>query len=94
MNFEAFQESLSNKMPPTHLPVYLQALWYDAKHDWETAHNLVNDLDGEQAAWIHAYLHRKEGDPGNARYWYSRAGKPMPAVSLSEEWGLIVSALL
>jgi len=94
MNFEAFKESLSNDQPPAQLPIYLRALWYDGRGDWETAHDLINDLPGEKAAWVHAYLHRKEGDAGNAGYWYARAGKRMPSMSLELEWADIVSQLL
>jgi hypothetical protein len=94
MNIEAFRQSLSGHSAPEQLPVYLRALWYDGKGDWDTAHDLINDLGDEKAAWVHAYLHRKEGDLGNARYWYSRAGKSMPAVGLADEWSLIVAALL
>jgi hypothetical protein len=94
MNFEAFKESLSNDHPPAQLPIYLRALWYDGRGDWETAHDLINDLPGAKAAWVHAYLHRKEGDAGNAGYWYARAGKRMPSMSLELEWADIVSQLL
>jgi hypothetical protein len=94
MNLESFKESISNDAPDPGLSVYLRALWWDARGDWEAAHDLINDLSGEKAAWVHAYLHRKEGDLGNAGYWYARAGKALPAVSLKEEWSLIVAALL
>lgn len=73
---------------------YLQSLWYDAKNDWQKAHSIIQDIEDKPAAWIHAYLHRKEGDKGNAGYWYNLAGKPMPAYSLEKEWEEIVSALL
>jgi hypothetical protein len=94
MNMNEFRASLSADTPPGSLSVYLRALWYDARGDWETAHDLVNDLSGEKAAWVHAYLHRKEGDAGNAGYWYARAGKRMPSMSLELEWADIVSQLL
>lgn len=74
---EKFQESWNN---------YKKALYYDFQGDWEKAHEIVQDLGDADAAWIHAYLHRKEGDPSNASYWYSRASKPFPNVSLEEEW--------
>lgn len=88
-----FQQSLANERPPTGSP-YLQALWYDAKGDWNTAHSLIQDRDDDTSAWIHAYLHRKEGDIGNADYWYRRAGRKRPAGSLEDEWAVIVTALL
>ena len=89
-----FISSLADDAPPSAISVYLQALWYDGKGDWEKAHTIVQDIDDKKAAWVHAYLHRKEGDNGNARYWYSRAGKAFPSVSLQQEWGMIVAALI
>lgn len=79
---------------PAGLNVYLQALWYDAKDDWHKAHALVDHLNDKTACWVHAYLHRKEGDLGNADYWYRRAGKTRPSVSLKQEWEIIVKAIL
>lgn len=81
-------------MLPAGLTPALQALWLDAKGDWERAHKKIQDDSSAQASWIHAYLHRKEGDEGNARYWYNRAGKKFPALTLQDEWRLIASALL
>lgn len=77
MNFQQFQHTLAASQPPSLSP-YLEALWYDAKGDWEKAHTVVQDINDPTAAWVHAYLHRKEGDIGNADYWYSRAGKKDP----------------
>ena len=94
MNFEAFQQSLTTNTPPANSNVYLQSLWHDAKDDWEHAHTLIQDLTDKSAAWIHAYLHRKEGDRSNAAYWYTRAGKSMPFSTLEEEWRDITAALL
>lgn len=93
MNFSSFKKSLVNN-EPQNVSVYLKALWYDAKDDWDKAHKLIQDVDDKKASWIHAYLHRKEGDTGNADYWYSRAGKKRPSVSLEEEWETIVAALI
>ncbi len=73
--------------------IYLQALIEDQKGNWEQAHDLIQDLTSPEAAWIHAFLHRKEGDVSNARYWYHRANKPFPTVSLSEEWETIYQTL-
>lgn len=94
MNLPSFKASLSATAPPPEVSVYLQALWYEAKGDWDKAHVLIQDLPDKDAAWIHAYLHRKEGDTWNADYWYSRAGRQRPATSLQEEWENIVTALL
>jgi hypothetical protein len=74
--------------------VYLESLWYDGKGDWEKSHNTIQYVENKNAAWIHAYLHRKEGDTGNADYWYNKAGKKRPSVSLEEEWESLVKAFL
>ena len=94
MKFEEFQNSLSESAPPDNLSGYLQSLWYDAKGDWNKAHGIIQNIEDKTAAWIHAYLHRKEGDIGNADYWYRRAGKNRPPDSLEDEWENIVKALL
>lgn len=94
MDIQAFKQTLSEDQPPAALSSYLTALWHDARGDWEAAHDIINDMQGEKAAWVHAYLHRKEGDAGNARYWYSRAGRSFSPLSLAEEWEEIVLALL
>ena len=79
--------------PPEWLSDLLKALWYEAAGDWEQAHRIVQDFPGREAAWIHAYLHRREGDIGNADYWYARAGRSRPAQSLEEEWATLVASL-
>ncbi|MEO6844018.1 MAG: hypothetical protein ABI184_02530 [Ginsengibacter sp.] len=94
MNLISFKQSLTENNPPQNLSDYLQALWQEANGNWDKAHHLVQDLEDKNASWIHAYLHRKEGDIGNADYWYRRAGKKRPAVSLEKEWEEIVTALL
>ena len=94
MDLKAFTRSLDYGEPPREVSAYLRALWYDAKGDWKKAHEIVQDLEDENAAWIHAYLHRKEGDSGNAMYWYHRAGKKMPSQSLNEEWTKLVQEFL
>ena len=66
----------------------------DAKGDWEKSHNIAQDIHSDTGSWIHAYLHRKEGDIFNADYWYSKAGKKRPSVSLEKEWEEIVTDLL
>jgi hypothetical protein len=94
MQFDEFSKSLAAANPPGTLSKYALSLWYDAKGDWETAHSTIQDIEDKTAAWIHAYLHRKEGDAGNAGYWYNRAGKKMPAYSLEKEWEEIVNAVI
>lgn len=94
MQLNSFKESLVLTQPPATCVIYLQAMWYDAKGDWHKAHTLVDSLHDETACWVHAYLHRKEGDAGNAGYWYRNAVKQFPAVSLQQEWEQIVKALL
>ncbi len=94
MDITAFKESLSTDTPPLNASVYLKALWYDAKEDWNKAHDLIQDISDTNASWIHAYLHRKEGDTWNADYWYTKAGKKRPSVSLQQEWEQIVKAFL
>ncbi len=75
---------------PEKLSVPLQALWHDARGDWERAHELVQQATGREADRVHAYLHRKEGDEGNARYWYCRLGLPPLTGPLEDEWmGLV-----
>ena len=94
MTFEDFQKSLTGSAPPANLSGYLQSLWYDARGDWNKAHEIIQNIDDDTAAWIHAYLHRKEGDIGNADYWYRRAHKNRPTHSLVDEWENIVKKLL
>jgi len=94
MKFEEFQKSLGASSPPGNLSGYLQSLWYDAKGDWNRSHEIIQDIEDKTAAWIHAYLHRKEGDIGNADYWYRRADKKRPGVTSDEEWEIIVKELL
>ena len=94
MNLSTFKESLSANEPPQNISVYLKSLWYDAKDDWDKAHQLIQDVDDKNASWIHAYLHRKEGDVANSGYWYRRAGKNRSSLSLEKEWEEIVTALI
>jgi hypothetical protein len=94
MDLSLFKESLSGAKPPANISVYLQALWYDAKGDWEKAHILIQDVDDKNAAHIHAFLHRKEGNVGNADYWYRRAEARRPEQSLEAEWDALVNSLL
>jgi len=94
MNFTDFKSSLDSDNAPEGLSPVLLALWYDGKNDWERSHDIAQDIHTNDGSWIHAYLHRKEGDPGNAAYWYRKAGKQVPTVSLEKEWEDIVKVLL
>ncbi len=94
MNLHEFKETLRGNLPPANLEEHLKALWFDGKGDWEKAHVLIQDVNDKNAAWIHAYLYRKEGDISNADYWYRRAGKKRPEISLEKEWEQIAEALL
>jgi hypothetical protein len=89
-----FQQSLAAPEPPAGLSPALTALWWDARGDWARAHSYAQEDEAPDGAWVHAYLHRKEGDRGNAGYWYKRAGKTFCEESLSEEWLNIVQDLL
>jgi hypothetical protein len=89
-----FKASINATQPGTSMSVQLKSLWHDAKGDWDTAHAQVDHLDDRESAWVHAYLHRKERDTGNADYWYRRAGKVRPDVSLQEEWTALVEHFL
>lgn len=91
MNQATFLSSLSAAAPPEADPA-LQALWLDKNGDWDGAHDRVQG-NSPTDCWVHAYLHRKEGDPSNAGYWYRRAEQPVATVSLDEEWAAIVGAL-
>lgn len=94
MTIDEFRLTLSTDSPPADLAPALVALWHDGRGDWSAAHNVAQDIDGPTGAWIHAYLHRKEGDLGNAGYWYARASKPAAKGSLDDEWAAIAARLL
>jgi hypothetical protein len=94
MDLSAFRASLGLNAPSPDLSPALRALWLDARGDWEGAHEAAQADEGGDGDWVHAYLHRKEGDAGNAAYWYRRAGKPVCRTSLDEEWEAIAKALL
>lgn len=94
MNVEDFRKSLEKPHPPAGLTHALTGLWWDAKGDWKRAHESAQQDEGPDGSWVHAYLHRKEADHGNAAYWYSRVGKPACREALDAEWLSIVTALL
>jgi hypothetical protein len=89
-----FRESTTWPQPPPELTAALLALWHDGRGDWDAAHQTAQDIESPDGAWIHAYLHRKEGDLANAGYWYRRAKKPESRESLDAEWASIVTSLL
>jgi hypothetical protein len=94
MTLNEFRDSLRHAAPPADVNAALAALWHDARGDWNAAHETAQRVDDAAGAWVHAYLHRKEGDPGNAAYWYRRAGQPVATDSLDAEWSRIADALL
>ena len=94
MNPAEFKASLSGAAPAAGLAVPLAGLWWAAKGNWDQAHRIVQDDGSRDAAWVHAYLHRVEGDLGNAGYWYRQAGRPAATDSVESEWQRIVSALI
>ncbi len=94
MTLDELRASLRDERPPGSSPA-LQALWWEARGDWERAHALAQEDEADpDRAWAHAYLHRREGDAGNAAYWYRRAGRPVARGALDAEWAEIAAALL
>jgi hypothetical protein len=89
-----FKRSLSSKKPPSGLAAALVALWWAGNDSWDKAHDIVMSEEGADCAWVHAYLHRVEGDCDNARYWYRQARRELAAGDLALEWTAIVAALL
>ena len=95
MDFDQFVQQLETATNcPSTLSPALQALWYDKQGNWDRAHAIVQDLSDANSAWVHAYLHRQEGDLSNARYWYRQASRPAATGELDQEWRQIVSDLL
>lgn len=90
----AFKRSLAKLKPPAGISSALAALWWAGKQDWDRAHKLVMSEQGEDCAWVHAYLHRLEGDLDNARYWYRQARRKPATGDLAAEWASIAAALL
>jgi hypothetical protein len=89
-----FQRSLAKRTPPAELSPALAALWWMGKNEWDKAHELVMSEEDANCAWVHAHLHRIEGDFDNARYWYQQAGRAPATGELAAEWAAIVAALL
>jgi hypothetical protein len=94
MEIDEFVVAVNKKVKPDNLSLELQTLWFSGAGDWETAHQLIQDEPGANAALLHAYLHRVEGDNGNAAYWYHKAGEKMPKLELAEEWNFLVTRFL
>ncbi len=94
MLYDQFLSSLEGGNPPENISPYLLALWHDGRGDWEASHNVAQDIHDRNGSWIHAYLHRKEGDLPNAGYWYRQAGRPQPALTLQQEWEQLVKHFL
>lgn len=93
MDIHAFKDTLKEQSCPQNLPPLLKALWLTKNDEWDQAHNLVDGIPSTEASWIHALLHRIEGDKWNAGYWYRRAGRKFPEKSIDEEWEEIAEAL-
>jgi hypothetical protein len=94
MDLSTFQDSIHQDAPPASASLPLQALWWDAKGDWDKAHECAQADPGPAGDAVHAYLHRKEPDLANARYWYSRAGRPPATGTLDQEWNALATELL
>ena len=94
MDIKQFKASLSGDTPPGGIGAALEALWRAAKGEWDSAHQLAQARHDRAGAWVHAFLHRQEGDLANAGYWYSRAGRKPSTLSLEAEWEEIATALL
>jgi len=96
MTLEEFKTAISQEETPSEsLSLELKALWCDRAGDWDGAHDIADGPPGKNAAWVHAYLHRVEGDNWNANYWYDRAGQTMPTgLSFEEEWEVLATYFL
>jgi len=94
MTITEFKATTSNPRPPAGLSIPLQALWHAAKGDWDKAHETVQDDPSAESAWVHAHLHKQEGDQSNARYWYARSPRNTFNLTLQEEWEEIAKTLL
>jgi hypothetical protein len=94
MIFEEYLTSIENKEPSSALSETLISLWWDKKGNWDRAHSIAQEIATTQGSAVHAYLHREEGVLWNADYWYSRAGRIRPDLSLEAEWKLLVEEML
>ena len=80
--------------PPAELSPALAALWHLARDEWDAAHHAAQSDRSRDGSWVHAHLHRVEGDLANAGYWYRRADRPASEAGLDAEWEEIAAALL
>jgi hypothetical protein len=94
VTLDEFRNTLTQSTPPVGLPAALIALWHDGRGEWQAAHEIAQHVEESDGSWVHAYLHRKEGDIGNAGYWYRRARRPVATGALDQEWATIVTILL
>lgn len=94
MTLDEFRATLNEPDAPEAVSELALAMWWEAKGNWDKAHSLAQDVPGFDGAWVHAYLHRKEGDEGNAWYWYRQAGRARCHLSPDDEWAQIVTELL
>jgi len=94
ISIEEFLKLKDEGIVPEDIAPLLQALLLDAAGDWNSSHRIAQSDSSADGSWVHAYLHRKEGDLGNASYWYRSAGRSLPKISLEEEWEYIAMALL
>jgi hypothetical protein len=94
MTIEQFRATLAQPSVPEAFSPALRAMWEDAKGNWSAAHAIAQEIEDQTGSWIHAYLHRKEGDLANAGYWYRRAGQSAARDPLEDEWDRIVLGLL
>lgn len=94
MTIDEFKKSLSNTNPPNNASPVLEAMWYQANGDWDRAHAIAQSQESLEGDWVHAFLHRDEGDLANAGYWYRRADKPVATGTIQEEWDQLISALI
>lgn len=93
---ELYQSAANDPVPPTGISSTAKALWFARAGKWDASHDLCQEIPGIAGSWIHAWLHREEGDLGNAGYWYSRTGKTMPPknMTLEQEWLVIAAELV
>ncbi len=93
-NYKEFLQTLSEDTPIVDWPEALNSLWYDAKGNWEASHDIAQEMHNTMGSWIHAYLHRREGDEFNAGYWYRQAGRPFPNTTLAAEHQEMVESVI
>ena len=93
MDLKTFKASTKKNKPPKDISPCLEAMWYQAKGNWEEAHRIAQSEKSPAGSLVHAFLHRVEGDIGNASYWYRLADRPVCTSSLNDEWEKIVVAL-